>query len=337
MERGGEPQLLPLLTFTHPNPAAKLAGGLKRPWQLTCTRFSMRVLLATDGSKEAAMAMRAAGRLLTRTDREMHVLHVAPEPRLPKSDLAKSGKLAKQTYQHRLAVETRRILQEAKKILAEEGIDALTLCHTGSPARVIIRESDDYDITIIGAKGRDAYAEVGLGPVASRMVEHGAGCVLVGREPPSDKQVRILVPVDGSAGSEQALDALTAYFDLESAEITLLHVVEKLWLPAEEEEEASDPESIQSSQFLLELKREAEQLLSATRVRFLQHHSGVTTSIREGVPANEILSEADQGDYDLVVVGATGATDMKHRILGSVSSKIARNATCSVLIVRVPE
>lgn len=292
----------------------------------------MRVLLTTDGSKEAAMAMRAASRLLTRSDREVHVLHVAAEPRLPKS-----GKLAQQTYQHWLASETRRILQEAKQILAEEGIDALTLCQTGSPARVIMRESEDYEITVIGAKGRDVRAEVGLGPVASRLVEHASGCVLVGREPPGDKQVRILVPVDGSSGSEQALDALSSYFDLESADITLLHVIEKLWLPAEEEEEANDPQSNQSAQFLLEMKREAEQLLAGTRARFLQHHSGVTTSIREGGPANEILSEADQGDYDLVVVGASGATDMKHSVLGSVSSKVAWNAPCSVLIVRVPE
>lgn len=288
--------------------------------------------MATDGSKEAVMAMRSAGRLLTRTDREMHVLHVAAEPRLPKS-----GKLAKQIYQHRLTAETTRILQEAKQILNEDGIDALTLCQTGSPARVIMRESEDYDITVIGAKGRDAIGEIGLGPVASRLVEHASGCVLVGREPPGDQQVRILVPVDGSSGSDDALDALTSYFDLESADITLLHVVEKLWLPAEEEEEPRDPESNQTAQFLLEMRREAEQLLSETRSRFLQQHSGVTTSIREGVPANEILSEADQGDYDLVVVGASSATDMKHSVLGSVSCKIGWNAPCSVLIVRVPE
>jgi hypothetical protein len=45
--------------------------------------------------------------------------------------------------------------------------------------------------------------------------------------------MRILVPVDGSAGSEQALDALSSFFDLESAEVTLLHVQETLWLPHE--------------------------------------------------------------------------------------------------------
>jgi nucleotide-binding universal stress UspA family protein len=91
---------------------------------------------------------------------------------------------------------------------------------------------------------------------------------------------------------------------------------------------ATDAESNQTAQFLLEMKREAEHLLE-TRIRFLKHRSSVTTSIREGVPATEILSEADQGDYDLVVVGATGATDMKHSVLGSVSSKVAWNALLS--------
>jgi nucleotide-binding universal stress UspA family protein len=295
----------------------------------------MRALLTTDGSKEAESALRAASRLLKSADRHVDVLYVAQEPRAPKS-----GAIAKRAYHHRAAAETRRILENAKQILKEEGVDALTLSETGSPAGAIMREGEDYDVIVIGAKGREVRSEVGLGPVASRIVEHANGCVLVGREPPGDKQVRILVPVDGSAGSQHALDALSSFFDLESAEITLLHVLETLWLPQESEEDslgASDPEYRDSTQLLGELRREAEQLLVEARVRVLPSHPGVTTSIREGVPANEILSEADQGDYDLVVVGASEAEDMKHRVLGSVSSKVAWNAPCSVLVVRVPE
>jgi len=295
----------------------------------------MRALFTTDGSKEAITAMRAASRLLTDTDREVHVLYVSPELRAPKT-----GKIARRLYQRHMAEETKRILENAKRVLTEEGVDALTLCQSGSPANVIMRESEDYDIAVIGAKGSDGQSEVGLGPVASRLVEHASGCVLVGREPPGDRQARILVPMDGSDGSQQALDALVSLFDIDSAEIKLLHVVETLWLPVDEESgsgAAKHPDAAEADQIARELRREAEQVLSEARRRILPHHSGVTTSIREGLPANEILSEADQGDYDLIVVGATGATDMKHRVLGSVSSKVAWNAPCSVLVVRVPE
>ena len=286
----------------------------------------MRVLLTTDGSKEATDAMRAACRLLSSEGRKIDVLYVAPQPHAPKS-----GKIEKREVQHLIAAEAKRILEDAKQILTEEGVDALTLSETGSAASIIMREAEDYDIAVIGAKGRDARSQVGLGPVASRLVEHATGCVLVGREPPSDRGMRILVPVDGSQGSAQALDTLNSFFDLESAEITLLHVIETLWLPAEADDEAL------TGQLTVELRREAEQLLAEARARVLEHHPGVSTSIREGTPANEILSEADQGDYDLVVVGAGGATDMKHSILGSVSTKVAWNAPCSVLVVRIPE
>ena len=295
----------------------------------------MRALLTTDGSSEATAALRAASRLLTSSDRHVDVLYVAAEPRAPKS-----GAISRRAYHHRAAAETRRILEDARRVLKDEGIDALTLSETGSPANVIMSDSEDYDVTVLGAKGRNMRSSGGLGPVASRIVEHANGCVLIGREPPGDKQVRILVPVDGSAGSQHALDALSSFFDLESAEITLLHVLETLWLPCNPEEEYpadNDSEFRQTSQLLAELRREAEQLLTEARRRVLERHPGVTTSIREGVPGNEILSEADQGGYDLVVVGASEATDMKHRVLGSVSSKVAWNAPCSVLIVRVPE
>jgi hypothetical protein len=43
-------------------------------------------------------------------------------------------------------------------------IDALTLSETGSPANVIMRDAEDYDIIVIGAKGRDERSAGGLGP-----------------------------------------------------------------------------------------------------------------------------------------------------------------------------
>jgi len=280
----------------------------------------MRVLLTTDGSKESLDALRAASRLLTPQEREVDVLYVAPEA-------------VRRGLEERVSRDTKRILYEAKRILAEEGCSASALCRSGSPARVILHEAKKYDVTVLGAKGLSDRSAGGLGPVASRLVEHANGCVLIGREPPQDRQPRILVPVDGSDGSEQALDILSSFFNLESADVTLLHVIESLWLPEDENGEPQEG----ADQVKLELTLEAEKLLAEARSRVLPYHAGVTTLVRQGVPANEILSAADQGDYDLVVVGATEATDLKHQVLGSVSSKIAWNAPCSVLLVRVPE
>lgn len=292
----------------------------------------MRVLIATDGSKEALLAMHVASHLLSETDRQVDVLYVTTQPRaVPSKELVASA------YERRIVPEAFRILQEAQQALREEGIEAGVRYTVGSPAQVLLQETGNYDVTVIGAKGRNVASDVGLGPVAGRLIEHASGCVLVGREFEQERGARILAPVDGSDGSRQALDVLPRLFDLASAEITLLHVVETQWLGIEAEqgqplEEAAG--DVDEASLLVELRREGEQVLSRARDRMLACHAGITTLLREGDPANEILSEAEQGGHDLVLLGASGSADLKHRILGSVSSKVAWNASCSVLLVR---
>lgn len=295
----------------------------------------MRILIATDGSRDVLPEIRAAIRLLSKADRQVDLLYVAARPRA----LA-LGKRSAATHARLVAPQANHVLEEGKWMLAEDGIDAEGRYRIGSPAPIILDEAGKYDVTVIGAKGRDTPGNVGLGPVASRIVEHASGCVLAARELQHDQGARILAPVDGSDGSKQALAALSSMFDLASAEITLLHVVETEWLgikpEVEERPEATETDPEEAS-LLLELQREGEQILSEAHARLLEQHPGITTLLREGNPANEILSEAEQGEYDLVLLGASGSTDLKHRILGSVSSKVAWTAPCAVFLARVRE
>lgn len=86
-----------------------------------------------------------------------------------------------------------------------------------------------------------------------------------------------------------------------------------------------------------ELVREVEAVMEQARELLRAGPLSLNTRLDEGNPANEILSEAERGQYDLIVVGATGARDLKHRMLGSVSSKITSDAPGSVIIVREPD
>jgi nucleotide-binding universal stress UspA family protein len=104
------------------------------------------------------------------------------------------------------------------------------------------------------------------------------------------------------------------------------------WSTASEEEK----ETSETGVFEKEFVGEGEALIEDARKLLRQERPLVTSRIEEGNPANEILAEAERGQYDLVVLGATGNRDMKHRMLGSVSSRIAWEVPCSVLIVREP-
>jgi nucleotide-binding universal stress UspA family protein len=76
--------------------------------------------------------------------------------------------------------------------------------------------------------------------------------------------------------------------------------------------------------------RRAEQCLAAVEGVL------VTGSVLEGNPEDAILEEAERWQTDLIVVGSHGYGPIKRRVLGSTSQAIARNAHCSVEIVRCP-
>ena len=210
----------------------------------------------------------------------------------------------------------------------------------GSPAEVIVRLAQEYDVTVVGAHGRHERTGPGLGPVASRVVEHAAGTVLVGRELIPGAGLRLLLAVDGSSAAGQALRTMVRYFNVASAEITLIHVVEAPWIHLGLDREwfdspgdglnRADPEI----RLERELRLEAEEIIEEAQSLLSRFGLSATSIIEEGNPATEILGHAETGDYDLVVLGAKGLADIKHDMLGSVSTKVARHAPCSVAVVK---
>jgi nucleotide-binding universal stress UspA family protein len=291
----------------------------------------MKVLMATDGSKHAARAMTTGCRILSSRDREIDLLCVAP-----------AGGAKDHTQRAKLCRRAKRILETARAALGAEGVSARPVVEVGSPTRVLVADSLNYDVTVLGAESHRNGSPAGLGPVTSRVAEHSNASVLIAREFHGDSGMKILAPVDGSEGSLRALDKLAALVDLSAAEVTLVHVVETPWLHSgndqewigyeEEREEAIDPQA----QFEREFESEGDEILENARAR-LPVRTAVTTLIYRGIPGDEILGEVETGDYDLVVMGASGVMDLKHQMLGSVSSKVAWNAPCSVLLVRTKD
>ncbi|MCI0337393.1 MAG: universal stress protein [Acidobacteria bacterium] len=309
----------------------------------------MKVLLATDGSTQSTTALRAASRLLRRDSAEFDLLCVAPEFYSPKGkagkDAKKSARMVK-AYRDQIQVEARERLIHAQAMLATLGVEAGIRVEVGSPARVITQLAVEYDITVVGAHDQYTRSKPGLGPIASRVVAAVPGAVLVGRElSETSKQWRILAAVDGSFAAEEALDLMASSLQINEAEITLMHVVETPWVHLGLDREWFDyPQEVTDlggstagRTFKDELQREADIVVEIARRQLERLGLSATTVITEGDPALEILSEAEKGDYDLIVIGATGETDLKHNLLGSVSTKVAQAALCSVLVVKFIE
>jgi nucleotide-binding universal stress UspA family protein len=81
-------------------------------------------------------------------------------------------------------------------------------------------------------------------------------------------------------------------------------------------------------------RAETEGILEAIKGQMESQGIRGRTVILEGSPADAILDYARDEVVDLIVVGSTGKHATARTLFGSVSSKIATNATRSVLVVR---
>ncbi|MFQ5580320.1 MAG: universal stress protein [Nitrospiria bacterium] len=64
------------------------------------------------------------------------------------------------------------------------------------------------------------------------------------------------------------------------------------------------------------------------------HGENVRFRLREGNTVDEILEEADRGDYDLIIVSSRGHKGISRYFVGSTALRVADLAPCSVLIAK---
>lgn len=141
---------------------------------------------------------------------------------------------------------------------------------------------------------------------------------------------RVLCPIDFSEASRHALDqavVIARWFD---APLTVLHVYSQVFLPVP----GLATPSYQSGTALdvAEITRLHEQVRAFVEGS-TPNLSKVDVAIEAGQPVPHILSAAASTNADLIVIGTHGASGFEHFVLGSVTEKILRKASCPVLTV----
>jgi len=143
-------------------------------------------------------------------------------------------------------------------------------------------------------------------------------------------RMKILIPVDGSAASLEAVrQALRMVQDGLRASLVLANVQEPATLY--EMLLAHDPEVID--------KVSAEAGLNLLEpARTLVHEAGVAHEIEvaAGDPAHTLIDILENFGCDMVVMGARGLGTLRSAMLGSVSHEVLHAAQVPVLIVKQP-
>lgn len=143
---------------------------------------------------------------------------------------------------------------------------------------------------------------------------------------------RILCPVDFSECSRHALDYAVAMARWYEAHVTALHVFTN-WPLANMIPSLSS--EVRQPGPLKEIDR--DELIRQVR-RFVEVHPAVDVQIgvvlQEAPDVHrEILSQADALKANLIVVGSHGRSGFERLLLGSITEKVLRKATCPVMVV----
>jgi len=147
---------------------------------------------------------------------------------------------------------------------------------------------------------------------------------------------RVLLPTDGSDTAEKAIEFAVRLFGETSCRVTLLAVVEEPVYSAFWSDGLIAPEVLMPppEELREELDRRAEEMLAESAEPLRAAGLEVQPKIRFGNTAAEILQEAEEGEYDMIVMGSHGRGMLGGFLLGSVSNRVVHHARCPVLVVR---
>jgi universal stress protein A len=145
---------------------------------------------------------------------------------------------------------------------------------------------------------------------------------------------RILVPVDFSKCSQQALSYALFLSRRFSSAIDVLHVLPSIYLT--QEVMVPVPGALGQTLASFAHTRAGEELQAFLAELELLGVAQVRGRLAVGEPVSEIVTAAADG-YDLIVMGTHGRTGITHWLMGSVAEKVVRRAPCPVLTVREPD
>ena len=136
---------------------------------------------------------------------------------------------------------------------------------------------------------------------------------------------RILVAVDGSENSKRAAQhaaKLAALSKDTHVEIIFVQDFEKIRSDVKQKPGTPDID--------IERKKRLAPIKGVFELPLVSHE----LVIKQGDPGSTIVSFANRGGFDLVVIGSRGLNSFQEMVIGSVSQKVAKKVNAPVMIVK---
>jgi nucleotide-binding universal stress UspA family protein len=314
----------------------------------------MKVLLVIDGSSYSEHATAMLGKLRLPSHTEVAVMTVVPEPTFLGGvtfDVIRGTNQARKKAreeQQRKAIE---LLQHSTDTLNKGKLRIETLVRWGNPAEVILREAEERDISLIVIGARELADPVifNLSSVALKVMKYANASVLLVRETTATAAQelrekgkittinRVLIATDGSKYADALITFLLALPLPRGTEVIVITALQshlEAWMKTPTLDFHTNQELLANLHTAEEV--EARKITGKAEQQFRAKGYKTASVVVRGGAAECILAAAKEYKPDIIAVGSKGLTGIESFLLGSVAERVARYASCSVLIGRVP-
>lgn len=294
-----------------------------------------RILVPLDGSATAEAVLPQVKRLLKRKDTEVVLLRIVDLQPISEMEFGTViGMLMDDATKYASALEAR---------LAADGVRVRSIVRNGTVAGTILDVADEVKATMIAMSthGRSGVARWALGSVAEKVVRAGSVPVLLLRSFEDGKAVdagerriaKILVPIDGSRASIDAVPAAIAFAKLFDSRAVVLTIEEIAGINPPATFSGSTVERPAAAPAMPK-DPTAEDLVRFASLSFAAEGIPTTLLRVSGEPAAEILHQSATQDADLIAMTTHGRSGPARWVLGSVAEKVLRGADVPVLLVK---
>jgi nucleotide-binding universal stress UspA family protein len=280
----------------------------------------MRILAATDFSTRSNRAVRQAGLLAHACHAPLYILHVVDDD-LP----ARMLRMEKR--------EAERILSEQTQAMAElRDVQCHVLVATGDPFDGILRTaaSCNADLIVMGQHRRQLLRDIFVGTTIERVIRAGPFPVLMVNNEAQRRYERIVIAVDMSDSSVNAIRTARTVGLLDDSRPTLLHAFDA---PAKGKLRLVDAEPAAIEDYVDDERRRVTAELAAFMAAHGLEHEGWPLQVQEGLTGEVLSRSVEQMQPDLLVMGTRSRASLLKVLLGSVAEEALRALEVDILAV----
>lgn len=286
-----------------------------------------RILVATDFSEHSQSAVIRAVELANQMKAHLTILHIAKKGFLEKlgNTIPTLGKILITPEEYAKSLLKKQIGKFSKNKIKYDIISG------NHPAPKILKYAQDhkFNLLVLGAHGKYSIHDWFVGTTAEYVARKTKVPVLIVKKAPQKPYKKILVPIDFSPTSKNALEFAHLLFP--KSDLSLLHVGDHHYEDFLKKDHESSKQKIKEIRkaILFSLEEQTKKFINASGFKSTKLHY----DIKLGYPGVVIVEEAKKKNQDLVIMGTKGHSERHYLFIGRVASLTLLEIDRDILLV----